>query len=138
MNVSRKDVDDLSYEIIGCAIDVHKELGPGLMESIYHTCLEREFQLNEIEYKSQLVIPVEYKGVLTEAVYRLDFLVENLIVVVLKAIEYIIPVHKSQLLSYMELLKKPKGILINFNCMNLFKEGQQTFVNKYYSELSPM
>ena len=106
-------MDDLSYEIIGCAIDVHREIGPGLVESIYQTCMEREFQLNEIRYKSQMHMAVEYKGIVTDAFYRLDFLVEDLIVVELKAIEAILPVHKSQLLTYMRLLKKPKGILLN-------------------------
>ena len=138
MQVSRKFVDDLTYEIIGCAIEVHREIGPGLMEGLYQTCLEREFQLNNLVYKSQMLIGVEYKGTVTEALYRLDFLVEDLIVVELKAIELLLPVHKSQLLTYMRLLKKPKGILLNFNCTNIFKEGQKTVVNNHYDELPPM
>ncbi len=138
MQISKQLVDDLTYEIIGCAIDVHRELGPGLMESLYQTCLEREFQINKIGYESQMLMSVEYKGTVTEALYRLDFLVEDLIVVELKAVELLLPVHKSQLLTYMRLLKKPKGILLNFNCTNIFKEGQKTVVNNLYEELPPM
>src|SRR5688500_13546990 len=128
MKFSRKLVDELTYKIIGCAIAVHREIGPGLLESVYQTCLEREFQLNAIDYKSQMPLQVEYKGSVTEGFFRLYFLVENLIVVELKACDSIHPVYKTQLLTYMKLLEKPKGVLLNFNCINLFKEGQQTFV----------
>jgi GxxExxY protein len=88
-----------------------------------------------LNFKSQLITPVNYKGVILGADLRLDVLVEDLIIVELKAIDGILPVHEAQLLTYMKLLQKPKGILINFNCSNIFKEGQKTFVNEYYSAL---
>ncbi len=88
-----------------------------------------------MNFKSQLITPVNYKGVILGADLRLDVLVEDLIIVELKAIDGILPVHEAQLLTYMKLLQKPKGILINFNCSNIFKEGQKTFVNEYYSAL---
>jgi GxxExxY protein len=81
-------------------------------------------------------VPVEYKGIEIDADLRCDFLVEDSIVVELKSVELMVPVFEAQLLTYMKLLKKPKGILINFNCFNLFKEGQRTFVNEYFKELA--
>jgi GxxExxY protein len=121
--------------IIGAAIQVHKNLGPGLLESVYHRCLEHEFRLREIEYSSELAVPVTYKGLNIDTELRCDFLVENLIVVELKAVNEIIPLYEAQLLTYMKLLKRPKGVLINFNCVNLFKDGQKTYVNNWFSEL---
>ena len=101
-------MNDLSYKIVGCAIEVHKYLGPGLLESIYHECLRQEFFLRGINYKSQLFVPIDYKGIAINADYRLDFLVEDEIVVELKAMEGILPVHEAQLLTYMKLLQKGK------------------------------
>jgi len=128
-------LNDLSYKIVGCAIEVHKHLGPGLLESIYHECLRQEFFLRGINYKSQLFVPIDYKGIALNADYRLDFLVEDEIVVELKAMEGILPVHEAQLLTYMKLLQKGKGILINFNCANIVKEGTKQMVNEYYAQL---
>jgi len=128
-------LNDLSYKIVGCAIEVHKHLGPGLLESIYHECLRQEFFLMGINYKSQLFVPIDYKGIALNADYRLDFLVEDEIVVELKAMEGILPVHEAQLLTYMKLLQKGKGILINFNCANIVKEGTKQMVNEYYAQL---
>ena len=128
-------LNDLSYKIVGCAIEVHKHLGPGLLESIYHECLRQEFFLRGINYKSQLFVPIDYKGIALNADYRLDFLVEDEIVVELKAMEGILPVHEAQLLTYMKLLQKGKGILINFNCANIVKEGTKQMVNEYFSML---
>ncbi len=130
--MTKKYLDDLTYQIIGAAIEVHKNIGPGLLESVYHKCLKQEFFLRSLNYGSELIIPVQYKGIEVEADLRCDFLIENAIVVELKAVDAIIPVFEAQLLTYMKLLKKPKGILINFNCANLFKDGQQTFVNEYF------
>jgi GxxExxY protein len=124
-------LNDLSYKIVGCAIEVHKHLGPGLLESIYHECLRQEFFLRGINYKSQLFVPIDYKGIAFNADYRLDFLVEDEIVVELKAMEGILPVHEAQLMTYMKLLQKGKGILINFNCANIVKEGTKQMVNGF-------
>ncbi|MFN8291392.1 MAG: GxxExxY protein [Chitinophagaceae bacterium] len=128
-------MNDLSYRVVGCAIEVHKHLGPGLLESVYQDCLKQELALRTIKFKSQLQVPVNYKGLSLSTDYRLDFLVENEMVVELKAMEGILPVHEAQLLTYMKLLQKPKGILINFNCTNIVKEGVKQMVNEFFSVL---
>lgn len=137
MNVmaTKKLLDELTYKIIGCAIEVHKQIGPGLLESVYQRCFLQELCLQNLKFASQIVIAINYKGVVLEADLRLDVLVEDLIIVELKSIEGILPVHEAQLLTYMKLLQKPKGILINFNCANIFKDGQKTLVNEYYAQL---
>ena len=111
MKVTKKDIDTLSYAIIGCAIEVHKALGPGLLESVYHKCLIRELSLKDLEIKSQMKVPLSYKGLDVEAELRLDILVNDLIVLEIKAVEAFNNVHEAQVLSYMKLLNKPKGIL---------------------------
>jgi GxxExxY protein len=133
--ITQKYLDELTYKIIGCAIEVHKQLGPGLLESVYEKCFVRELSLQGLEFQTQLWVPVSYKGLLMEADLRLDVLVEDLILVELKAIDGLLPVHEAQVLTYMKLLGKPKGILINFNCTNIVKEGQKTLVNEYYAAL---
>lgn len=130
--ITKAYLNDLSYKIIGCAIEVHKHLGPGLLESIYHDCLKKEFFLRNIQAASQLIVPVAYKGLILNTDYRLDFLVEDQIVVELKVMEGIMPVHEAQLLTYMKLLSKPKGILISFNCSNIVKEGAKQMVNDIF------
>ena len=135
MNITKKYLDNLTYKIIGCAIEVHKELGPGLLESVYQKCFLHELKLQGLGYQSQLVIPINYKAEELDCSLRLDVLVEGLIVVELKAVDYMIPIYDAQLLTYMKLLEKPKGILINFNCTNIFKEGQKTLVNSIYAQL---
>lgn len=133
--ITKSYLNDLSYKIIGCAIDVHKHLGPGLLESVYQECMKKELFIRSINYKSQLVVPINYKGLLIDADYRLDFLIEDEIVVELKAMDGILPVHEAQLLTYMKLLQKPKGILINFNSVNIVKEGSKQMVNELFSLL---
>jgi len=135
MVVTRKYIDDLTYKIIGAAIEVHKNLGPGLMENVYNKCLRQEFTLRGLSYSSELTIPILYKGIEVNTVLRCDFLIENLIVLDSKTVDLIAPVHEAQVLTYMKLLEKPKGILINFYCSNIFKEGQKTFVNEFFSML---
>jgi len=133
--ITKLYLNDLSYKIVGCAIEVHRHLGPGLLESVYHDCLRQEFFVRRINYKDQLFVPISYKGLILDADYRLDFLVEDEIVLELKAMEGILPVHEAQLLTYMKLLQKGKGILINFNCANVVKEGAKQMVNEYFSTL---
>ena len=135
MEMTKKYLDALTYKIIGCAIEVHKLIGPGLLESIYEKCFTRELWLNGIEYKSQLEVPLVYKGLLLDAQLRFDVLVEDKILVELKAIDGLLPIHEAMLLTYMRMLEKPKGILINFNCINIFKNGQKTLVNDIYKVL---
>jgi GxxExxY protein len=133
--ITKPYLNDLSYKIVGCAIEVHRHLGPGLLESIYHECLKQEFFIRGLSYKTQLLVPIAYKGLSLDADYRLDFLLEDEIVLELKAMEGILPVHEAQLLTYMKLLQKGKGILINFNCPNIVKEGTKQMVNEYFSKL---
>lgn len=133
--IIRKMIDDLSFQIIGCAIEVHKFLGPGLLESVYEKCLRQELKLKGFSVSSQSNVPLKYKGMRLDCDLRYDILVENLVLVELKSVEFLHPVFRAQLLTYMKLLKIPKGILLNFYCSNIFKEGQYTFVNEYYSSL---
>jgi len=133
--VTQKLINELSYNIIGCAIEVHKELGPGLLESVYERCLLHELTLKGYNVKSQLTVPVLYKGLEIDCDLRLDVMVEGLIVVELKSVKEMQPVFEAQLLTYMKLTECPKGVLINFNCKNLFHEGQKTLVNEFYSLL---
>ena len=133
--ITQSFLTDLTYKINGAAIEVHKILGPGLLENVYHRCLIEEFTLRNINFKSEVVVPVIYKGNNVNCELRCDFLVENLIVVEIKSASAIIDINRAQLLNYMNLLKVPKGILLNFNVINLYHEGQETLVNKYYNEL---
>lgn len=133
--VTQKYLDGLSYEIIGSAIEVHKIMGSGLLESVYHICLKEELIYRKINFLTEMKIPVIYKGKILDIDFRCDLYVENCIVVELKAVQEMKSIFDAQLLTYMKLLQCPKGILINFNCSNIFKEGQKTFVNEYFSNL---
>jgi GxxExxY protein len=135
MRITKKYLTELTYQVVGCAIEVHKYLGPGLLESVYEKCFSRELELRGIEYKRQIWTPLEYKGLLLETQLRLDVLVEDLLCVELKAQEGLLPMHDAILLSYMQMLQKPKGILLNSHCVNIFKEGQRTLVNNLFSLL---
>ena len=135
MKITQKYLDDLTYKIIGCAIEVHKQLGPGLLESVYEKCFVHELQLAGLQTLAQQRIPLKYKALSLEADLRYDVLIENLIVAELKAIDGILPIHEAVLLTYLKMLEKPKGIIINFNCTNIFKQGQKTLVNEYYASL---
>jgi len=135
MKITQKYLDELTYEIIGSAIAVHKEIGPGLIESVYQRCFNRELQIRGIHYETQQQVPVFYKGTYLDADLRYDTLIEGQIITELKSIDALHPIHDAVLLTYMKLLQKPKGILINFNCTNIFKEGQKTLVNEYYAAL---
>ena len=110
-----KLADQLSYKIIGGAIEVHRLKGAGLIETIYQRCMERELDLRELRAIRQMEVEIEYKGLVFREPLKLDLLVENRVLVELKSVERILPVHKAQLLSYMKLLKVPVGLLINFH-----------------------
>lgn len=110
---------ELTRAIIGAAMDVHSALGPGLLESAYEICLADELRDRGIQHERQCDVPIEYKGRLLNCGYRLDFLVEQQVVVELKSIESVQPVHKAQLLTYLKLTGKPVGLLINFNVSRL-------------------
>ena len=135
MQITKKYLNELTYKVIGCAIEVHKHLGPGLLESIYEKCFLREFALRGIVFRNQCWVPLQYKGLELDTELRLDVLVEDILCVELKAQDCLLPIHDAVLLSYMRMLEKPKGILINFHCVNIFKEGQKTLVNNLFSLL---
>ena len=126
---------DLIYQVNGSAIEVHKYLGPGLLESVYHTCLKKELTIRGFEFQTELIIPVNYKGLELETGLRCDLLVEKSLVVELKAIEKVLPIHEAQILTYMKLLEVPIGLILNFNVTHIFKEGQKTYVNERYRYL---
>ncbi len=107
--------DRLSGDIIGAAIEVHRLMGPGLLESIYEKCLLRELELRRLATADQKVVRIEFKGVTFEEALRFDVMVEDCVLVELKAVQEVLPIHKAQLLSYMKLLDVPLGLLINFH-----------------------
>ncbi|MBW8016413.1 MAG: GxxExxY protein [Planctomycetes bacterium] len=117
----------ISKRVIGCAIEVHKMLGPGLLESTYQQCLAHELRLNDINFELEKPLPVVYKGIKLDCGYRIDLLIENELVVELKSVEFVKPVHESQILSYMKLAEIKHGLLINFNVKYL-KEGLKSFI----------
>ena len=135
MKLTKNYIKDLTYKINGAAIEVHKEIGPGLLENIYHRCMIRELEFRGIEFESELKVPLYFKGVNLETELRCDLLIENCIVVELKSVKEFAPIFEAQILTYMGLLKVPKGILYNFNCVNLYMEGQKSFVNHHFSNL---
>ncbi len=109
-------------EIVDAAFQVHKELGPGLLESVYESCLAYELEKRNLKIKRQVLLPVVYKDIHLDAGLRLDILVENCVIIELKAVEKILPIHEAQLLTYLKLTKKRLGLLINFN-VPLIKDG---------------
>ena len=119
---SKLEQEKLTETIIGAAIEVHKELGPGLLESSYEAALAQELSLRGLHFERQKGMPVNYKGVLLEVGYRLDFLIEDRVIVELKAVEKVHPIHEAQLITYLKHSNKRIGLLINFNVM-LLKDG---------------
>jgi len=113
------DKDPLTEKVIGCAIEVHRGLGPGLLESAYEQCLAFELSVNGIEFKLQQPVPVEYKNIKLECGYRIDVLIENRLILELKAVDQISNIHMAQLLTYMKLAGIQTGLLINFNVTRL-------------------
>lgn len=132
--MTKKEVTQLSYEITGLAIKVHKKLGPGLLESVYEKCLKYELTKKGYNVQQQLSVPVIYDSIIIETDLRLDLLVNDCVIVELKAIEKILPVFDAQLMTYMKLLKKPQGLLINFFTENITK-SMKPFVNEYFRML---
>ncbi len=133
--ITQTYLDELTYDVIGAAIEVHKTLGSGLLESVYQKCLEEELKYRNIKFQSEKSISVIYRDKEMNVDFRCDFFIENCLVVELKSVNEMSSIFEAQLLTYMKLLKSPKGILINFNCFNIFKEGQKTFVNEYFKLL---
>ena len=122
------NTDSLTYKIIGCAMEVYKQLGPGLLESVYEQALVHELKLNDIPVDSQVEVKVNYKGINITDNLRLDLLVDDSVIVELKSVEELKPIHHKQLLTYLRLMDKKVGLLINFNTDNLM-DGIKRIVN---------
>ncbi len=133
--MTQRYIDCLSYKIIGAAIELHRELGPGLLESAYEKCLIHLLKSQGFNVVNQQKVPLKFKGIYLDYDLRFDLMVNDLIVIEIKTVEILLPVHEAQLLTYLKLLEKPKGILLNFYCKNIFKEGQKTMVTELYSKL---
>jgi GxxExxY protein len=113
---------DVTDAVLGAAVEVHRALGPGLLESAYESCLAHELSLRGARFRRQLELPVEYKGQRIDCGFRIDLLVEDEVVVELKSVEAVLPVHEAQLMTYMKLAEKRVGLLINFN-VPMLREG---------------
>ena len=122
--------EELAKQIFLASLEVHKIMGPGLMESVYEMCLLKEFQLRNILAESQVGIPLQYKSFDLSKEFKIDILIEKEIIIELKAVEYILPVHEAQIISYLKLADKRMGFLINFN-VPIIKNGFRRFVNRY-------
>jgi len=118
----------LVSEVIGCAIEVHKVLGPGLLESAYEACLCRELELQNIAFRRQAPLTFEYKGMTIDCAYRMDIVVADSLLLELKSVDQIHPIHEAQIISYLKLAKLKQGLLINFN-VRLLKDGLSSFLN---------
>lgn len=136
MELTQTYLDNLTYELVGAAIEVHKNIGSGLLESVYHECIKEELNHRKINFLTKMKTPLKYKERILDIDFRCDLFVENCLVVELKAVTEITKIFDAQLLTYMKLLQAPKGIIINFNCSNIFKDGQRTYVNEYFKLLS--
>jgi GxxExxY protein len=136
MEITKKYINELTYKIVGACIEVHKIVGPGLYEDVYHKCLQREFDLLGLKYKSELEIPLIYKELNINCKVKCDLLIEDLIILEIKSVEEFHKIHKAQTMNYMNLLKVPKSILINFNVYNLYNDGTETFVSKDFEKLA--
>lgn len=121
------DENELSNKIVGAAIEVHRTLGPGLLESTYEECLCHELALNQIPFERQVIMPVVYKGNRLECGYRADIVVDNKVILELKSVADVQPIHKAQLLTYLKLSGLKLGLLLNFNVV-LMKDGINRFV----------
>jgi GxxExxY protein len=136
MKYSKTELNKLVYNVVGAAIDVHKYIGPGLLEKVYQKCLEKELEIRGIQFKSEVKVPVKYKGIMIDTELRCDLLIEDYLVLELKSVEKILPIHEAQILTYMQLMHVPKGVIINFNVSNLFHEGTKSMVNNIFRDLS--
>ncbi len=117
--ITQKYINQISYQVIGCAMEVHKQLGPGLLESVYEECMIEELRFKGLAVQAQQKVPLFYRGKALKTELRLDIIVNDLVILELKAVETMIPLYKAQLLSYLKLSNKPKGLLINFHTENI-------------------
>jgi GxxExxY protein len=125
------ELNEISGQIIACALKVHTAIGPGVLESVYQTCLQHELRTAGFAVQAQVALPVIYDSLHLDSGYRLDLLVENTVIVELKCVEALLPIHKAQLLTYLRLANKPLGLLLNFNVVHL-REGIKRVLNNKY------
>lgn len=130
------ELNELSYKVIGCAYKVHTTLGPGLLESTYQTCLEFELLNEGLKVEREKALPVVYKGVKLEAGYRIDLLVEDKLIIEIKAVDAIIPIHEAQVMTYLKLSGKKLALLLNFNVIDMKKGINRVILKEYINELS--
>ena len=128
--MDKKMIEFYAQQVVDACYRVHKELGPGLLESVYHWCVMAEVKLRGIKADQEVVIPVYYRGQKLNKEFRIDVLIENEIILELKAVEILLPVHKAQLISYLKLAEKKLGFLVNFH-VQVIKDGIYRFVNNY-------
>jgi GxxExxY protein len=121
MSLVEHPTNPISEKAIGAAIEVHRHLGPGLLESSYEACLCRELELRGVSFRRQIVLPVEYKGVHLDKGYIIDLLIEESVIVEVKSVDQLLPIHSSQLMTYMRLQQKSSGLLMNFNVQILLQ-----------------
>lgn len=133
--ITKTEIKQLVFDVVGAAIEVHKHLGPGLLESIYHKCMIKELTLRGINFQSEMIIPLNYKGLELNSDLRCDLFIEKTLVLELKACEKINPVEVAKLMSYMNQLEAPIGLMINFNVTNIYSEGQKSYVNEKFRSL---
>jgi GxxExxY protein len=136
LELTQTFLDNLTYEVVGAAIEVHKNIGSGLLESVYHECIKEELKHRKINFLTEMKFPLKYKESILDIDFRCDLFVENCLIAELKAVTEMNKIFEAQLLTYMKLLQAAKGIIINFNCSNIFKDGQKTYVNEYFKLLS--
>jgi GxxExxY protein len=122
-----KPINEITQQVIGCAIEVHRQLGPGLLESVYEKCLAYEMKQAGLAFETQIELPVKYKAVQIDCGFRVDLFVEKALIVEIKAVEVLIPIHEAQILTYMRMMGVKTGLLINFN-ERLLKDGIRRFV----------
>lgn len=130
--MTKKYLKEITYNVIGAAIEIHKSLGPGLLESVYHECMKHELSLRKIYFLTEISMPVRYKEIEVATNLRCDLFVENCLAVEIKAFKTIEPIFEAQIITYMKLLEAPQGLIINFNCVNIFSDGQKTYINDFY------
>ena len=130
------EINSITGSIVDAALKVHTALGPGLLESVYEKCLKHELGKRGLRVETQVWVPVVYDGLEIEGGYKIDRLVEDSVIVELKVVEQILPIHRAQLLSYLKLTHKEVGLLINFNVVHL-RDGIRRLVNHYQSSASP-
>lgn len=134
--MTKKHINDLTYEVNAAIIEVHKILGPGLLECVYHKCLKHELKLRGINFVSEANFPFNYKDLDLTIDFRCDILVDDCLMLELKAVQEIIPFFKAKLIGHMKMSETPKGILVNFNVSNIMKEGHWVFKNDHYDYLA--